>query len=345
MKLVHFESGLGNQMLNYAEYLAIKESNPDDDIYMENIIYEFPEVNKVICQWNGYELKRIFSLDIPNIRSRFHDEKWYKIVDEVRNSEFWIHNWNYPNAILPALEKSGLKFINRCTPRFTNERSGVKKILFSLKNANPIAGNIKLAIKRHNNDRYLYEKRKPENLFIQSTENLYCGQTGLFMFAGNEIERIESKLKTDFVFPVIKDKRNKEIMERILSTNSVSIHARRGDALSSSGYYYKSGYFKRSVRYIKEKIDRPVFFFFSDPGSIDWCKNNLHLFGLVKSDRMYFVDWNKGDDSYVDMQLMSMCKHNIITYSSFGWWASFLNNNSEKITCSPYYCMNTTHHF
>ena len=28
MRIVHMDSGLGNQMLDYAEYLAIKEANP-----------------------------------------------------------------------------------------------------------------------------------------------------------------------------------------------------------------------------------------------------------------------------------------------------------------------------
>lgn len=58
-----------------------------------------------------------------------------------------------------------------------------------------------------------------------------------------------------------------------------------------------------------------------------------------------FVDWNGGEDSYRDMQLMSYCKHNVITFSSFGWWGSWLNENPEKITISPSVWINTTNHF
>ena len=74
MKIVHIESGLGNQMLSFCEYIALKMMNPEDDVYVETVIYDIPECNDIICQWNGYELNRIFGINAPNIRERF-DEK------------------------------------------------------------------------------------------------------------------------------------------------------------------------------------------------------------------------------------------------------------------------------
>ena len=32
---------------------------------------------------------------------------------------------------------------------------------------------------------------------------------------------------------------------------------------------------------------------------------------------------------------MSICDHNIITHSSFSWWAAWLNNNNKKIVIVP----------
>ena len=79
---------------------------------------------------------------------------------------------------------------------------------------------------------------------------------------------------------------------------------------------------------------------------IEWCKENSRIFGLDYSkDQVYFVDWNIGEDSFRDMQLMTHCKHGIITNSSFGWWGAYLIQNPNKITISPSLEINTTHHF
>ena len=112
MKIVHIESGLGNQMLSYCEYLALKSLHPDEDIYIETMIYDIPECNEVIKQWNGYELKRIFGIDAPNIKERLSEEQWRQIMNEVHASEFWDKNWNYPVYITYALHNAGLDIRN-----------------------------------------------------------------------------------------------------------------------------------------------------------------------------------------------------------------------------------------
>ena len=135
-------------------------------------------------------------------------------------------------------------------------------------------------------------------------------------------------------------------MELIHDTNSVSIHARRGDLLFLNGHCYKFGFFKRAVRYIKKHVKDPVFIFFTDENSIGWCEENEKIFGLdFKKDRVEFVTWNKGEDSFRDMQLMVECKHNIFTESTFGFWGAFLNSNPDKITCAPDVTISSTNAF
>ena len=101
MKVVHIESGLGNQMLSYCEYLAMKQTNPEEPCYIEKIVYDIPEANDYICQWNGYELDRIFGIAAPDVMDTLSREQRETVMASVRASQFWLHEWNWP-AYFPS---------------------------------------------------------------------------------------------------------------------------------------------------------------------------------------------------------------------------------------------------
>ena len=86
LKIIHIESGLGNQMLSYCELLAIQKMNPTDKCYIETLVFDIPECNETICQWNGYELDRVFGIDTPNVKELFDTSTWQQIYDEVHAS-------------------------------------------------------------------------------------------------------------------------------------------------------------------------------------------------------------------------------------------------------------------
>lgn len=352
MIVLHIESGLGNQMLSYCEYIAAKQANPNCEIYIETITYEIPECNDIICQWNGYEVDRIFGLRTPNIKDQFSPAKWESIIEDVRTSKFWLRNWNWPVCIKEALETHGIKL--------TNYRGNFEEKGHSIVAVNP---NAKLNFwdKLREKDWYKYIKLKKDHYrdkkrsarysnehihFMQIEEDVFNGHHLTFKFIGSGIERIADEVRRTFSFPSHKDKRNLDCEQLIQNCNSIAIHARRGDLLGYNYDCYRFGYFKRCVKFIRKKVSNPVFFIFCDSGSVQWAKENAEVFGLdFAKDQVHFVDWNKGEDSYRDMQLMAQCKHQIITRSSFGWWGAWLNTNPDKITCSPDILINTTHHF
>jgi hypothetical protein len=148
---------------------------------------------------------------------------------------------------------------------------------------------------------------------------------------------IKEKFLQPFVFKSPIDSNNKTIIEKISTHNAVSVHIRRGDYLSSHWgkrlFVIKDiSYYKRAIEYIRQNVNDPHYFFFSD--DMQWIKENFQMPNCT------YVDHNKGKKSYIDMYLMSLCKHNIIANSSFSWWGAWLNKNGNKIVVMPEKWMN-----
>tara|TARA_R110002020_G_scaffold140179_3_gene311497 strand:+ start:680 stop:1438 length:759 start_codon:yes stop_codon:yes gene_type:complete len=105
--------------------------------------------------------------------------------------------------------------------------------------------------------------------------------------------------------------------------NSVSLHIRRTDYLTSNGYHpvQTIDYYSKAIDILDEYEN---IFIFSD--DIEWCKNNLNFNNMV------FVE---GNSDVEDLWLMSLCKNNIIVNSSFSWWGAYLNKNVDKVVIAP----------
>jgi Glycosyl transferase family 11 len=148
-------------------------------------------------------------------------------------------------------------------------------------------------------------------------------------------------IRKDFTFKNELDSYNLKLKSKIDKTNSVSIHIRRGDYVNNLNTNATHGlcsidYYIKAVNYITERIESPYFFVFSD--DIEWAKKNIML-----NFPCQFISHNIGSKSYLDMQLMSLCKHNVIANSSFSWWGAWLNSNDNKIVIAPrkWFAVNT----
>jgi hypothetical protein len=145
-------------------------------------------------------------------------------------------------------------------------------------------------------------------------------------------DSIRPQLLLDFAFPQL-SKTSDEMKLHILGIeDSVSIHVRRGDYLKPNVSAYHGvlpiSYYKLAVRKIESLISNPHYFIFSD--DTEWC----HLNFLFLGEKATIVSTHSVNQ-WEDMQLMSLCSHNIIANSSYSWWAAWLNTNSEKVVLAP----------
>lgn len=118
----------------------------------------------------------------------------------------------------------------------------------------------------------------------------------------------------------------------IVSRNCVSIHIRRGDYLAG-GYNQmfcslQPVYFQNAIRKMEEQLTNPVFLVFSD--DVLWAKENISF----PANTYFIADFGITED-YMEFDLMRCCNHNIISNSTFSWWAALLNENKYKHVIQP----------
>lgn len=144
-------------------------------------------------------------------------------------------------------------------------------------------------------------------------------------------EDIDAELRQEIRIQEPTDAQNQNLLQQIRQTSSVSIHVRLGDYLSNQDLYggiCTKAYYQKAINKIKEVVKEPVFFVFSD--TIEQAKE---LFDL--SEKVVMVDCNQGGKSYLDMYLMSQCKHHILANSSFSWWAAWMDDKKEAKIIAP----------
>ena len=145
-------------------------------------------------------------------------------------------------------------------------------------------------------------------------------------------KHIREQVLNAFSFPVFTDNENEQLARMLLIRNSVSVHIRRGDYLKEPIWCVcTDDYYRKGIDYLKTRDNVDFLCVFSD--DIPWCRENLKE--LANEMDIAFVDWNRGKDSFRDMQLMSYCKHNIIANSTFSWWGGWLGRREGKIVVAP----------
>lgn len=86
---------------------------------------------------------------------------------------------------------------------------------------------------------------------------------------------------------------------------------------------YGYDYFSRAVALFPENA-----LFIVSSNNKEFARQNLPK-------TMKNVIFLENEPYYIDFFILSMCKHQIISNSSFGWWTAWLNRNPEKIVITP----------
>ena len=189
-----------------------------------------------------------------------------------------------------------------------------------------------LNIARHNCGEYTYwletkDEWQPD-FFTIDERNLYVD--GYF-----QSENYFKQYRTD-ILKQIQPKYDPEDeylreLEEIRNCNSVAVHVRRSDFKKDNcAYHYllDETYYEKAIQRIRELVENPVFFWFSD--DIDWVKKNFEV-----KENFRFVSLHTKHADIDEMMLMKNCNHIIAANSTFSWWASWLNEHEDAMHICP----------
>lgn len=88
-------------------------------------------------------------------------------------------------------------------------------------------------------------------------------------------------------------------------------------------------YYLKAIELIEKKVSSPRYFCFSDHP--EWVMENINL-PVTPT----FVSQNNTQATcQEDLHLMSLCKHHVISHSTFGWWGAWLSRNPNKTVVAP----------
>lgn len=131
----------------------------------------------------------------------------------------------------------------------------------------------------------------------------------------------------------------KKILDKMRNEESVSIHIRLEDYLAPENISMYGGictraYYENAINYMLKRYPNCEFYVFSTDEELvkEFIPDKL-VYKFVKYDAQC---------DFLDMYLMSNCKHNIIANSTFSWWGAWLNSNRDREVICPSKWLNTT---
>jgi hypothetical protein len=205
----------------------------------------------------------------------------------------------------------------------------IRNFVPDLWNSSKIAQQFYRVVRLLNGNNYYFEKQKYfyENRIVKVKDNTY-------LYGYFQTERYYSdyrnEILTAFSLKSEIDLTNRELINTLQSENSVSVHIRRGDyELTPFNLLGIESYYRKAIETILQQVENPKFYFFTN--DYKWTEENFIGFDIEKT----IIKHNQGNRSFLDLVLMSNCKHNICANSSFSWWSAWLNQHPEKLIIAP----------
>lgn len=243
-------------------------------------------------KYNGYELEKVFGVKPKLLSSTFDEDVWAEMMEKKR---------------------AGISI-----PQMMME-SGIPMIMYAeddtYKTQNPFTGHV--------------YRMMPEGGFYPEiptidAANVYYHGTWI---EKNWLDSYRDVMLKELKFPEIKSSQANLYMNEIMKGTSVALHIRRGDYVEL-GLAQDSGYYFNALRDLSKMYENFTVYVFSD--DLFWCNQHAYELGLNFAPKVVYISGNMKEESFVDLQLMSMCKIIVMANSAFSFLAGLLDTRLEK---------------
>ena len=242
-------------------------------------------------KYNGYELEKVFGVKPMLLSDYYEPEKWKSMIEQKKKG----------TSIPQILKDEGMDIVMYA------DNDGYKT-------DNPFDGEV--------------YRMLPEGGFYPEIAKL---EKPVVYYHGEWVEKnwfdcYRDIFLKELKFPEIKSKQALVYKDKILNGVSVGMHIRRGDYVKI-GIDLDSKYYFNALKDLSEHYDDFTVYVFSD--DLFWCNQNAYQLGLNFAPRIEYISGNMGKESYVDLQLMSMCNVVIMANSAFSFLAGLMDTRLD----------------
>ena len=296
MIIVKYKGGLGNQMFQYAMQLALEKKYGKQRVLADLSHYLLQN------EHNGYELEKVWGIHLTTAPEAMLKK---------------LSPYYYPGKLILNLQE-GLKRIVRDNLQHRYKKRKLEKDSY---------------VREHYYRQQDHCSYEPEVWTLgQDTDRYLDGLWQNIMYW----EDVLTDIRKAFSYQNESRYTEQDLTwkEQIEDSCSVSIHVRRGDFINSKFDLCGMAYYDEAMLRLQQELehrgvdqDAIRYFFFTD--------DTEYVEKAFQSVRNKEIVRHKTEDAVLDMELMSMCKHHIISNSTFAWWAAWLDEKEDVLVIGP----------
>jgi len=140
---------------------------------------------------------------------------------------------------------------------------------------------------------------------------------------------VDLRFRQDFISD------DSRVSDRLRSPLAVCVHIRRYDEVDAvsgtnagSAMRLHEAYFREAISLVRAQLPDAQFFVFCD--NVAWARSKF-----PENESIQIASTQAPSHPCLDLWLMSLCRHHILSNSTYSWWGRWLNHSEDGLVVAP----------